>query len=154
MLCKLGQGKRINWNRFNSSVKQTKMEEEKQPIAWAYIKWDTKQSHELLATFFGPDCFCLELNKSKCLHNCLENVVTTWIKSIKAFFFVSGGNLLMRYLRCPHHHSRFVTVHFRSTWTLHHRTAGMCKYFSPAWPKPILDPSHINLFLYEEVIYI
>lgn len=102
--------------------------------------------------FFGPDCFCLELNKSKCLHNSLENVVTTWMKSIKAFFSVSGGSLLTRYLQGRHHHSPFVTAHFRPTWTLHRGTSGMCKYLSPAWPKPILDSNRINLFLYEKAV--
>lgn len=92
--------------------------------------------------------------KSKCLHNSLENVVTTWMESIKAFFSVSGGSLLTRYLRARHHHSPFVTAHFRPTWTLHRGTSGMCKYLSPAWPKPILDPNHINLFLYEKAVYI
>lgn len=76
------------------------------------------------------------------------------MKSIKAFFSVSGGRLLTRYLRGRHHHSPFVTVHFRPTWTLHHGTSGMCKYLSPAWPKPILDPNRINLFLYEKSVFI
>lgn len=76
------------------------------------------------------------------------------MKSIKAFFSVSGGRLLTRYLRGQHHHSPFVTVHFRPTWTLHHGTSGMCKYLSPAWPKPILDPNRINLFLYEKAVFI
>lgn len=157
MLHKLWQDKHINWNWLNSSVKQIKVEEgkkKKQPVAWVYSKWYTKQSHELLATFFGPSCFCLESNKSKCLHNSFRNVANTCVRSRKAFFSVSGGNLLMRYLRCWHRHSRFVTAHFRSTWTLHHRTTGMCKYFSPAWPKPVLDQTHIHLFLYEKVMYV
>lgn len=55
-------------------------------------------------------------------------------ESSNSFLFIGYCSLLIRYVRCQDHHSRLATGHLTSTWTLHHVTTGMCKYFSPALP--------------------